>query len=501
MKRLCLMLFALLISTIHLNAQKLSDLCEEDVAAVVATINGPCALKEDRKVEKVTHLDAKTDVRRKLLEGQQLQCGKSSANKKDKKPEDGCIRIYYCGNRNEIPITNLSPDWFSVVNVPDVLPREPTRPGGRSYLEPNFLRPVPNGPRSTKTTDTAYVFRPENPEASLGSLRPVEGIEEIERVLAVANYHRNIGRLSEAMKFYGKVIEKHPSDPRAIVGMGNIYADLGKWEEAEQSYRRAVATNPSLASAYSSLSYVLLQSSRDSGRLQLAEASARQAIRLEPANAVAYDLLGVTLELQGQQSDEAEEAYKKALRIKPDFATAHLHLSRLLLTQGKYKEAELHYAYGLSLTADPEALLLVAERLQDESLFQMSEAPLNRVLTTEPENASALYLLAKALVHRKQYADGVQILKRASQMAPVKFEARRLLGFSYLNMNQPEDAEEAFDSAAKIAWPDQRKLLIGRSGLAGVAWLYRSLNRPADALRIERKIVTVGFKAARIKPH
>ena len=508
MKYTTLALLILLSSIVNLEAQQLVELCRDDkVAAVISQMNGPCEFKTDRKPEtKKSALSPKDDLHRKLGEGAQLQCH-NSADKKSKKADEGCMKLYLCGSRQDKPVTTVDPDWLTVVNVPDVLPRGDTRPGSNAMVYPSNFLMLPSTPGISHTAVAAYAFRPENPETGTGKI----GFWlDVDRELVAGNHARDRGEFLVAEAHYRKAVTQNPTDPRPLVGLGNIYTDLGRWSEAELAYRRAMESNPSLDSAYSSLSYVLLQNSPDIGhfvgydaRLEKAEAFARQAIKLQPKSAAAYDLLAVILEKQGTLLNEAEGLYKQALQIKPNSPMTHLHLSRLLRTLDRDAEAERHYSLALSLT-DPPTLMLLAERFQSEGLFRLSEAPLDLVLKAEPDNALALYLLSRALVYRTEYVAGVKLLKRVSpalvyrsgsvaavallkgvsQSDPVRFEAQRLLGFSYLKMNLPEEAEKAFGSAAENASPEQRKLLVGRSGLGGVAELYLNLKRLRDAERV-----------------
>ena len=61
------------------------------------------------------------------------------------------------------------------------------------------------------------------------------------------------------------------------------------------------------------------------GKLKEAEISYRKAIKIKPDFADAYYNLGNLLKDLGQ-SQEAEILYRKAIKIKPDFAKAHYNL-------------------------------------------------------------------------------------------------------------------------------------------------------------------------------
>ena len=58
--------------------------------------------------------------------------------------------------------------------------------------------------------------------------------------------------------------------------------------------------------------------------------------------------MGIALEEQGKL-DEAIEAYKQALAIKPDYAEAYNNMGIALEEQGKFNEAIQAYTKALSI--------------------------------------------------------------------------------------------------------------------------------------------------------
>ena len=89
----------------------------------------------------------------------------------------------------------------------------------------------------------------------------------------------------------------------------------------------------------------------DLGKLQDAELSYRKAIKLKPDYAEAYTNLGITLTDLGKLK-EAELSTRKAIELKPDFADAYSNLGVILNDLGKLKEAELSYRKAIQLKPD-----------------------------------------------------------------------------------------------------------------------------------------------------
>ena len=73
-----------------------------------------------------------------------------------------------------------------------------------------------------------------------------------------------------------------------------------------------------------------------------AEAAFKQAIKLRPDFVEAQNNLANLLKAEKRYA-EAEQAYKQILKYKPDFVDAHYNLGSLYKEQKKYKEAEKAY--------------------------------------------------------------------------------------------------------------------------------------------------------------
>ena len=71
-------------------------------------------------------------------------------------------------------------------------------------------------------------------------------------------------------------------------------------------------------------------------------------------SATAYNVLGTALDRQGRYA-EAEQAFGKALALRPDFLVAHFNLANLMAAQDRVAEAQRHYEQALAI--DPNDAL------------------------------------------------------------------------------------------------------------------------------------------------
>ncbi len=141
------------------------------------------------------------------------------------------------------------------------------------------------------------------------------------------------GDISEAIKYYQKIIKQGYDDPTVFSNYGVILKSLGKLKEAEISTRKALELNPNCIEAYCNLGNIL----KNLGKLKEAEIYTCKALELNPNYATAHCNLGNILRDRGKLK-EAEISTRKALEINPDYDTAHSNLGNILLDFGKLKE-------------------------------------------------------------------------------------------------------------------------------------------------------------------
>jgi len=113
-------------------------------------------------------------------------------------------------------------------------------------------------------------------------------------------------------------------------------------------------------------------------------------------DASAERLFEDALALEDDHPAQALDAYRRAIRIKPDHCDAHVNLGRLLHEQGKLRHAEAAYLEGLD-RCGPDATLLynLAVLLEDLKQPQAAAQSYRAALHAEPELSDAHYNLAR----------------------------------------------------------------------------------------------------------
>ena len=108
---------------------------------------------------------------------------------------------------------------------------------------------------------------------------------------------------------------------------------------------------------------------------QEAVAAMRTAIRLLPNDAEAHTNLAVVISNQLQRRTEAEELLRKAIDLDPGFQPAYIELGDVLVTQGRYSEAEDRYRRAIDMPPDRSHLNNNFLERYSSWLFVMSHNP------------------------------------------------------------------------------------------------------------------------------
>jgi Flp pilus assembly protein TadD len=142
-----------------------------------------------------------------------------------------------------------------------------------------------------------------------------------------------LGRLNDAETAYYQALVLDAEYVEAHRNYGVCRLRSGDLESAERHFRDALRLRPHFPEAINNLIAVLR------GRQQFDEAIewANRLVALQPSEATYRFELGALLHQAGRLAD-ATAAYAEAVRLKPDYAGAHLNRGLTLLALGEFKQ-------------------------------------------------------------------------------------------------------------------------------------------------------------------
>ena len=162
--------------------------------------------------------------------------------------------------------------------------------------------------------------------------------------------------------------------------------------------------------------YVIACAQRELGQLESARETLIHLLELTPKFALAHQELAFTLH-QLDLIKPAVSALKKALDIQANLPQSWQLLSKLCLLLGENTQSELAYNRYLQFSAK---FPLLREALQAfiEGNLQVSEVHCRKHLKEQPNDVSAIRLLAEIAIKLGVYPDAEQLLVRCLRLAP-----------------------------------------------------------------------------------
>ena len=206
------------------------------------------------------------------------------------------------------------------------------------------------------------------------------------------------------------------------------------FEAAVESFSNAVAIDPKYAPAYAQLAdtYNLMGQygwlDPSNGR-SLAWAAAKQALSLDPSLPEAHAALGFSYWYYQWDSTAAEAEFRKAIELEPDNVDAHHWYEQLLMTSGRFAEAEQQMQAALDV--DPRSRILrtnLGWLYEYEGRFPEAVAQVQSVLEENPNFLAAHYKLWYVYSAMGDRARGSEEFQQVIQRVADPAHAQEILG-------------------------------------------------------------------------
>lgn len=226
------------------------------------------------------------------------------------------------------------------------------------------------------------------------------------------------GLIRQFVKHFGSV-----TDARGLCNLARQELDAGHVGAAARYARWSLAADPNLVSAYRLLGYSYLAA----GRTQEAIAVLVKGKEMSPGDAQLNVYLGTAKSRVGLLN-EAEDAYRQALRIQPENQEALSRLGIVLMQQGKLGDAVTVMERSLYLKPDDSpTLAALGETLLRHGDYAAARKYLAQSLDRDPTNGPAHYHLAVALSWLSRPVEAREQVQLALNLDPGNTEYRTFL--------------------------------------------------------------------------
>ncbi len=244
-----------------------------------------------------------------------------------------------------------------------------------------------------------------------------------------------------------QAIQYRPSYPQYHIAVARVYLQKAKnMVEVENSSPEAVAPvlatavneaklvsnfQPSNVQTWDVLSLMYLNARAFAPEAnQWARDTLLKAIELESTNPTLYWRLANTYVFD-EDLEKAEEEYKKAIELKPDYVDAYSELSRVYEVQERYDEAIDLYNPIMGAVSQSPSLLFDLGRLfynrEAEGDRQLAEQAWLRAVALMPDYSNALYGLAVLYEKTGQTDKSIEYYSKVQELNPDNQDLRAKL--------------------------------------------------------------------------
>jgi Flp pilus assembly protein TadD len=221
-------------------------------------------------------------------------------------------------------------------------------------------------PSSSSATAPAPAPAPEDSTATVSSEATAGAGQTLPpEVVALINEARDQfvrGNFSGAEKLYQQFLDLQPDNVVALANLGVSQFRQGKLTAAQLALEKAIKVSPDDAFSLTTLGAVMIEQNRIDDAIAYLE-RANSSVTDDP---ITLNYLGVASSQIGQFG-KAEQALRRAVTVKPDYAEAHFNLAVIYATAKppSIALAKRHYEKALELGAGPDKRL--AAMLKDDS--------------------------------------------------------------------------------------------------------------------------------------
>jgi TolB-like protein/DNA-binding winged helix-turn-helix (wHTH) protein/Flp pilus assembly protein TadD len=269
--------------------------------------------------------------------------------------------------------------------------------------------------------------------------------------------------LRTAIDYFDRAISIDPAYAEAYAGLADSYAVGGDWKYGVLSPQDAFPK---------------------------ATAAAAKALALDDTLGEAHASLAFALDLYAWDWPAAENEYNRAIKLDPNYATAHQWYSWHLIMMGRNDDAmfELKKAQNL----DPLSLIInadIADALCVARRYDEAVAQSKKTLQMDPNFAVGHYELGQALAQQHMYDEAIAEFQRAIALSrhSVLFWAN--LGYVYAVSGRKAEAMKIIDDL-------QTQYDQDPSAGADLALIYVGLGDHDEAMNWLNKAYEERFKAS-----
>ncbi len=287
--------------------------------------------------------------------------------------------------------------------------------------------------------------------------------------VALGLYHYfGFRQYQQALAAFARALELQPNSASALEYSGYVHRRLGEWKVCVEELTKALELDPRNADTAGNLgqTYTLMREWRE------AERRSRSALAIDPHDVIGMRALLLTLTNAGGDLGNSLQLLKS---FPPDEKIVTTSIS------GTIASVTGERAYTFVLARDFDAALKVWD------------GPSTGEIDLRARLAARATIRAIAGDLAAAKADGEkarEVLEKRVQERPTELISLRQLSWAYVAVGRNTDALRVAQQLSDLL-PPEKDAVLGTATLAGLAEIKARIGRPADAMSILRRLLSM----------
>jgi len=181
--------------------------------------------------------------------------------------------------------------------------------------------------------------------------------------------------------------------------------------------------------------------------------AARQAVEGGDSLPEAHTSMGVVKMNYEWDWGRAEQEFRRAIELDPDYAPAHYAYSNVLTVLGRLDESIREGATAKSLDPySPLAAMNYGRALYYARRYDEAAAYFRGMLKQDPDNPQCLHMLGLVLIQQRMYQQALPLLEKLYSIKPL--HAAASLGYAYAKAGREDEARGMLRELEKSSEPN-----------------------------------------------
>ena len=292
--------------------------------------------------------------------------------------------------------------------------------------------------------------------------------------------YENVGQYNEAKKYYKMAVALQSDYTTSLRNLGLLYNRTGVYDTALYYYKKLYAISPNGVYNLSALAKLFIKlKQKDSALLYIRKLESintenaselrvmadvyldlpdyqkaigiyNKALAIKPAEDI-YNNLAIAYEDQ-EKYDDAIQAYKSAIKFKPDYVLSINNLASLYYRTKKYDSAATYFKKIIAITSKPSAAVYnsLADAYYSYDNYDSSIVYYKKAIALDSSHSNYFVNLGEAYYYLGKYAEAVPYLEKALGMDSSYTSSYSNLAYSYLSIKKYNDAVALYKRAIAI---------------------------------------------------